>query len=67
MQPLRMMATTGMLGYGYTEEAFRRGVAQGLDFIAADGGSMDPGRRRHPFCLPPGHEARYLADAGSRD
>jgi hypothetical protein len=43
MQPLRMMATTGMLGYGYTEEAFRRGVAQGLDFIAADGGSMDPG------------------------
>ena len=43
MQPLRMMATTGMLGYGYSEEAFRRGVAQGLDFIAADGGSMDPG------------------------
>lgn len=43
MQPLRMLATTGMLGYGYTEEAFRRGVAQGLDFIAADGGSMDPG------------------------
>ncbi len=43
MPELRMMATTGMLGYGYTEEAFRRGLDQGLDFIAADGGSMDPG------------------------
>jgi hypothetical protein len=40
---MRMMATTGMVGYGYTEEAFRRGLDQGLDFIAADGGSMDPG------------------------
>ena len=43
MAELRMMATTGMVGYGYTEEAFQRGLAQGLDFIAADGGSMDPG------------------------
>ena len=43
MPELRMMATTGMLGYGYTEEAFRRGLEQNLDFIAADGGSMDPG------------------------
>ena len=43
MAELRMMATTGMVGYGYTEEAFNRGVQQGLDFIAADGGSMDPG------------------------
>lgn len=43
MPELRMMATTGMLGYGYTEEAFRRGLDQDLDFIAADSGSMDPG------------------------
>ncbi len=43
MPELRMMATTGMLGYGYTEEAFRRGLEQKPDFIAADGGSMDPG------------------------
>ena len=42
MPEMRMMATTGMLGYGYTEEAFRRGLAQKPDFIAADGGSMDP-------------------------
>ncbi|MCB1512023.1 MAG: acyclic terpene utilization AtuA family protein [Hyphomicrobiaceae bacterium] len=43
MKPMRMMATTGMLGYGFTEEAFHRGVSLGLDFIAADAGSMDPG------------------------
>ena len=43
MPEMRMMATTGMLGYGYTEEAFRRGLEQKPDFIAADGGSMDPG------------------------
>ena len=34
---------SGMLGYGFTEEAFHRGVSLGLDFIAADAGSMDPG------------------------
>ena len=43
MPEIRMMATTGMLGYGYTEEAFQRGLEQNLDFIAADSGSMDPG------------------------
>ena len=40
---MRMMATTGLLGYGFGEEAFRRGMDMDLDFIAADGGSMDPG------------------------
>lgn len=43
LAPLRMMATTGLLGYGFSEEAFHRGLSMGLDFIAADGGSMDPG------------------------
>ncbi len=43
MAELKVMATTGMVGYGYTEEAFRNGIAQGMDFIAADAGSMDPG------------------------
>ncbi|MGI9523545.1 MAG: acyclic terpene utilization AtuA family protein, partial [Hyphomicrobiaceae bacterium] len=42
-EPLRMMATTGLLGYGFSESAFRHGLRMGLDFIAADGGSMDPG------------------------
>ena len=44
MAELRMMATTGMVGYGYTEEALsKRTCPRRLDFIAADGGSMDPG------------------------
>ena len=43
MAELKVMATTGMVGYGYTEEAFRYGISQGMDFIAADAGSMDPG------------------------
>ncbi len=40
---LSMMATTGLLGYGFGEEAFRYGLEMDLDFIAADAGSMDPG------------------------
>ncbi len=40
---VRMMAATGLLGYGFGEEAFRHGLDMDLDFIAADGGSMDPG------------------------
>lgn len=43
MQPIRLLATTGNLGYGFTEEAFRAGVAMRPDFIASDGGSTDPG------------------------
>ncbi|MGI9411715.1 MAG: acyclic terpene utilization AtuA family protein [Hyphomicrobiaceae bacterium] len=39
---VRMMAATGLLGYGFGEEAFRHGLDMDLDFIAADGGSMDP-------------------------
>ena len=37
------MATSGMLGYGFTEEAFRNGLESEPDFIACDCGSMDPG------------------------
>ena len=40
---MSMMATTGLLGYGFGEEAFRYGLDMDLDFIAADAGSMDPG------------------------
>ena len=43
MKPIRMLATTGMLGYGYTEEAFRNAMTMELDLIASDAGSMDPG------------------------
>ena len=43
MNSLSMMATTGLLGYGFGEDAFRHGLEQDLAFIAADAGSMDPG------------------------
>tara|TARA_Y100000588_G_scaffold374664_1_gene450020 strand:+ start:2293 stop:3651 length:1359 start_codon:yes stop_codon:yes gene_type:complete len=37
------MAASGMLGYGFTEEAFLNGLNLGLDLIACDAGSADPG------------------------
>jgi hypothetical protein len=40
---MRLLATSGMLGYGYTDAAFQRAVAGGLDLIGCDAGSMDPG------------------------
>lgn len=40
---MSLLATSGMLGYGFTEEAFRRGLAVGVDVIGCDAGSMDPG------------------------
>lgn len=40
---IKMIAATGMLGYGYTEEAFNRGISLKPDYIASDAGSMDPG------------------------
>ena len=43
MSEIRMMSTTGMLGYGFTETAFNAGLARDLDFIACDAGSQDPG------------------------
>jgi len=38
-----MLAASGQLGYGFTEEAFARALEHDLDLIACDGGSMDPG------------------------
>ena len=43
MSPIRLMATTGVLGYGFTEEAFHAGIAMKPDLIACDAGSSDPG------------------------
>ncbi|MEK9673081.1 MAG: acyclic terpene utilization AtuA family protein [Rhodospirillaceae bacterium] len=42
-KPIRLMATTGILGYGFTEEAFERGLSLSPDLIACDAGSCDPG------------------------
>ena len=40
---MRLMACSGMVGYGFTEEAFQRGIASGVEMIGCDAGSMDPG------------------------
>ncbi|MDD9876822.1 MAG: acyclic terpene utilization AtuA family protein [Magnetovibrio sp.] len=37
------MACSGMVGYGFTEDAFRRGLGLGVEMIGCDAGSMDPG------------------------
>ena len=39
----RILSTAGILGYGFPEESFRRGVEMRPDLIACDGGSTDPG------------------------
>ncbi len=40
---IRLLAATGCLGYGFTEEALESALARGVDVISADAGSMDPG------------------------
>lgn len=40
---MRLLAASGMLGYGFAEESFSRAVSKGVDLIGCDAGSMDPG------------------------
>lgn len=49
-KPLRILAATACIGYGFTEIALNRALSTGIDFIGADAGSMDPG----PFYLGAG-------------
>ncbi|WP_421990917.1 acyclic terpene utilization AtuA family protein [Roseococcus sp.] len=43
MNEIRMLSTSGILGYGYAEESLRIGMAREPHAIGADGGSTDPG------------------------
>ena len=44
MKPeFKILSPTAILGYGFPEESFRRGMAEKPDLIAVDGGSTDPG------------------------
>lgn len=43
MNEVRMLSTSGILGYGFSEEALRIGMAATPHVIGADGGSTDPG------------------------
>ncbi|MBC7364105.1 MAG: acyclic terpene utilization AtuA family protein, partial [Candidatus Aminicenantes bacterium] len=39
----KILSTTAILGYGFPESSFRRGLSRKPDLIAADAGSTDPG------------------------
>ena len=39
----RILSPTAILGYGFPEESFRRGLKMKPDLIAVDAGSVDPG------------------------
>lgn len=41
--PFRILSPTAILGYGFPEESFERGMAMKPDLIAVDAGSADPG------------------------
>lgn len=43
LQPLRILAASGQLGYGIPDDAFRAGLARKPHVIGADMGSIDPG------------------------
>lgn len=40
---MKIVALTGLLGYGYTEEGLKKAFEQDIDCIGVDGGSTDPG------------------------
>ena len=44
MKPeFKILSPTAILGYGFPEESFKRGMAEKPDLIAVDAGSTDPG------------------------
>ena len=71
MKPeFKILSPTAILGYGFPEESFRRGMAEKPDLIAVDAGSTDPG----PYYLGAGkaftdrtgvkRDLRYMLKAG---
>lgn len=43
MKEMKVLSPTAILGYGFPEESFERGLEREPDVIAVDGGSTDPG------------------------
>lgn len=43
MDELRMISTTGNIGYGYNEDSLKEGLKLKPHMVGADAGSMDPG------------------------
>lgn len=56
MKEIRMLSTSGILGYGFPEESLKAGLARKPHVIGVDGGSVDPGPHYlgsgKPFCSP---------------
>lgn len=50
MKLMKILAPTGIVGYGFPEDSFAIGIAKNPDLIACDAGSTDPG----PFYLGSG-------------
>ncbi|MDD5482172.1 MAG: acyclic terpene utilization AtuA family protein [Kiritimatiellae bacterium] len=69
---MRVLSPTGILGYGFPEESFRRGLKRKPHLIGVDAGSTDPG----PYYLGSGksftsrafvkRDLRFLLTAGAR-
>lgn len=51
MKPFSVLSPTAILGYGFPDASFERGMAADPDLIAVDAGSSDPG----PYYLGSGH------------
>lgn len=43
MKEMKLLSPTGIVGYGFPEKSFRKGIAMRPDIIAVDAGSSDPG------------------------
>ena len=56
MNEIRMLSTSGILGYGFPEASLEAGMALNPHIIGVDGGSVDPGPHYlgsvKPFCSP---------------
>ena len=62
MTPMKLVAASGQVGYGFDEDAFKRAMEMSPDYIGCDAGSMDPG----PYYLGAGH-AFVSREAYKRD
>ena len=43
LKEYRILSPSGIVGYGFPEESWNRGIEQKPDLIACDAGSTDPG------------------------
>ena len=43
MPEIRLLSTSGILGYGFPEESLKAGLARKPHMVGCDGGSSDPG------------------------